>query len=185
MTSVLVCPDGKTIEAEAAHGTVTRHYREHQRVRGQEDLSWHGSTLCNGPFLIFFSSICLFCRGNPPVPTRSPAFLLGPEGWNTEANWMEILIWSSLCLSYFYSHYLMWPEHFCILICHRRMSPCRFCQTLEKVCVETVESGVMTKDLAGCIHGLPKWVKHSDIICLCWLSMFWRLYLLPCSWDYH
>lgn len=33
MASVLVCPDGKTIEAEAAHGTVTRHYREHQRVR--------------------------------------------------------------------------------------------------------------------------------------------------------
>lgn len=31
MTSVLVCPDGKTIEAEAAHGTITRHYREHQR----------------------------------------------------------------------------------------------------------------------------------------------------------
>lgn len=34
MTSVLVCPDGKTIEAEAAHGTVTRHYREHQKVGG-------------------------------------------------------------------------------------------------------------------------------------------------------
>jgi isocitrate dehydrogenase len=33
MSSVLVCPDGKTIEAEAAHGTVTRHYREHQKVR--------------------------------------------------------------------------------------------------------------------------------------------------------
>ncbi len=33
MTSVLMCPDGKTIEAEAAHGTVTRHYREHQKVR--------------------------------------------------------------------------------------------------------------------------------------------------------
>lgn len=31
MTSVLVCPDGKTIEAEAAHGTVTRHYREYQK----------------------------------------------------------------------------------------------------------------------------------------------------------
>ena len=30
MTSVLVCPDGKTVEAEAAHGTVTRHYRQHQ-----------------------------------------------------------------------------------------------------------------------------------------------------------
>lgn len=34
--------------------------------------------------------------------------------------------------------------------------PCRFAQTLEKVCVETVESGAMTKDLAGCIHGLSK-----------------------------
>lgn len=32
MTSVLMCPDGKTVEAEAAHGTVTRHYREHQKV---------------------------------------------------------------------------------------------------------------------------------------------------------
>ena len=31
MTSVLVCPDGKTVESEAAHGTVTRHYREHQK----------------------------------------------------------------------------------------------------------------------------------------------------------
>lgn len=31
MTSVLVCPDGKTVEAEAAHGTVTRHFREHQK----------------------------------------------------------------------------------------------------------------------------------------------------------
>lgn len=33
MTSVLICPDGRTIESEAAHGTVTRHYREHQKVR--------------------------------------------------------------------------------------------------------------------------------------------------------
>ena len=31
MTSVLVCPDGKTVESEAAHGTVTRHYRQHQQ----------------------------------------------------------------------------------------------------------------------------------------------------------
>merc|ERR1712226_1749894 len=31
MTSVLICPDGKTVEAEAAHGTVTRHYRQHQQ----------------------------------------------------------------------------------------------------------------------------------------------------------
>jgi isocitrate dehydrogenase len=35
---------------------------------------------------------------------------------------------------------------------------CRFAQTLEQVCVETVESGAMTKDLAGCIHGLSKCV---------------------------
>ena len=33
MTSVLICPDGKTVEAEAAHGTVTRHYRFHQQGR--------------------------------------------------------------------------------------------------------------------------------------------------------
>lgn len=39
MTSVLVCPDGKTIEAEAAHGTVTRHYREHQKVVSHLDPS--------------------------------------------------------------------------------------------------------------------------------------------------
>ena len=36
MTSVLVCPDGKTVEAEAAHGTVTRHYRQHQKVRKEK-----------------------------------------------------------------------------------------------------------------------------------------------------
>ena len=39
MSSVLVCPDGKTIEAEAAHGTVTRHYREHQKVTASPLLS--------------------------------------------------------------------------------------------------------------------------------------------------
>ena len=44
MTSVLVCPDGKTIEAEAAHGTVTRHYREHQKVCV---CVWYASSLKN------------------------------------------------------------------------------------------------------------------------------------------
>jgi len=39
MTSVLVCPDGKTIEAEAAHGTVTRHYRMHQQVCNESDFT--------------------------------------------------------------------------------------------------------------------------------------------------
>lgn len=54
MTSVLVCPDGKTIEAEAAHGTVTRHYREHQRVRSRTVYCWTptiGTNLINRPWM--------------------------------------------------------------------------------------------------------------------------------------
>uniref|UniRef100_A0AAQ4PSU4 Isocitrate dehydrogenase [NADP] n=1 Tax=Gasterosteus aculeatus aculeatus TaxID=481459 RepID=A0AAQ4PSU4_GASAC len=93
MTSVLVCPDGKTIEAEAAHGTVTRHYREHQR----------GRPTSTNPI----ASIFAWTRG------------LEHRG-KLDGN----------------------PD----LI--------KFCQTLEQVCVTTVENGVMTKDLAGCIHGL-------------------------------
>lgn len=95
MTSVLVCPDGKTIEAEAAHGTVTRHYREHQRVRFR--ITSFGMVVYCALYLKLKlnlklkRSILLFCRGNPPVPTQSPASLPGLEGWNTEANWMEIL----------------------------------------------------------------------------------------------
>ncbi|XP_029490177.1 isocitrate dehydrogenase [NADP], mitochondrial [Oncorhynchus nerka] len=95
MTSVLVCPDGKTIEAEAAHGTVTRHYREHQK----------GNPTSTNPI----ASIFAWTRG------------LEHRG-KLDGN----------------------PD----LI--------KFALTLEKVCVETVESGVMTKDLAGCIHGLSK-----------------------------
>uniref|UniRef100_A0A8P4G845 Isocitrate dehydrogenase [NADP] n=1 Tax=Dicentrarchus labrax TaxID=13489 RepID=A0A8P4G845_DICLA len=93
MTSVLVCPDGKTIEAEAAHGTVTRHYREHQR----------GRPTSTNPI----ASIFAWTRG---LEHR------GKLDGNSD------------------------------LI--------KFSQTLEQVCVETVENGVMTKDLAGCIHGL-------------------------------
>uniref|UniRef100_A0A669EIX9 isocitrate dehydrogenase (NADP(+)) n=2 Tax=Oreochromis niloticus TaxID=8128 RepID=A0A669EIX9_ORENI len=93
MTSVLVCPDGKTIEAEAAHGTVTRHYREHQR----------GKPTSTNPI----ASIFAWTRG------------LEHRGKLDE-----------------------------------NPNLIKFCQTLEKVCVETVENGIMTKDLAGCIHGL-------------------------------
>ncbi|KAG2470817.1 IDHP dehydrogenase, partial [Polypterus senegalus] len=93
MTSVLVCPDGKTIEAEAAHGTVTRHYREHQK----------GRPTSTNPI----ASIFAWTRG---LEHR------GKLDGNSD------------------------------LI--------RFSQVFEKVCVETVEGGVMTKDLAGCIHGL-------------------------------
>ncbi|XP_072028716.1 isocitrate dehydrogenase [NADP], mitochondrial-like [Amphiura filiformis] len=93
MTSVLVCPDGKTIEAEAAHGTVTRHYREHQK----------GNPTSTNPI----ASIFAWTRG-----LEHRAKLDGNEDLK------------------------------------------RFTQTLEQVCVETVESGKMTKDLAGCIYGL-------------------------------
>lgn len=92
MTSVLVTPDGKTIEAEAAHGTVTRHYRQYQQ----------GKPTSTNPIASIFAW------------TRGLAFR-GKLDNNQE------------------------------LI--------DFANALEKVCVETVESGKMTKDLAVCIHG--------------------------------
>jgi isocitrate dehydrogenase len=92
MTSVLVTPDGKTMEAEAAHGTVTRHYRQHQQ----------GKPTSTNPI----ASIFAWTRG------------LEHRG-NLDNN----------------------PE----LV--------KFAQTLEKVCVATVEDGHMTKDLAVCIYG--------------------------------
>src|SRR5450432_1844632 len=92
MTSVLVTPDGKTMEAEAAHGTVTRHYREHQA----------GNPTSTNPIASIFAW------------TRGLSFRGTLDG-NQE------------------------------LI--------RFCENLEQVCIETVESGKMTKDLAVCLHG--------------------------------
>ena len=92
MTSVLVTPDGKTMEAEAAHGTVTRHYRAHQQ----------GKKTSTNPI----ASIFAWTRG------------LEHRG-RLDGN--QDLI--------------------------------SFCQTLEKVCVDVVESGKMTKDLAVCIYG--------------------------------
>jgi len=93
MTSVLVCPDGKTIEAEAAHGTVTRHFREHQK----------GNPTSTNPI----ASIFAWTRG---------------------------------------------LEHRAKLDGNPDLA--RFCTTLEKVCVDTVDAGHMTKDLAGCIYGI-------------------------------
>lgn len=92
MTSVLVTPDGKTMEAEAAHGTVTRHYRMHQQ----------GKPTSTNPI----ASIFAWTRG------------LAHRG--KLDNTPELI---------------------------------NFAETLEKVCVATVESGKMTKDLAICIHG--------------------------------
>jgi isocitrate dehydrogenase len=92
MTSVLITPDGKTMEAEAAHGTVTRHYRDHQK----------GKPTSTNPIASIFAW------------TRGLEFRGKLDGNDALIN---------------------------------------FCQTLEKVCVSTVESGKMTKDLAVCIHG--------------------------------
>jgi isocitrate dehydrogenase len=99
MTSVLITPDGKVMEAEAAHGTVTRHYRDHQAGK---------PTSTNPIASIFAWTRGLEFRGKLD---NNPALI-------------------------------------------------NFCQTLEKVCVETVESGKMTKDLAVCIHGNK--VKHGE-----------------------
>lgn len=99
MTSTLVTPDGKTMEAEAAHGTVTRHFRDHQA----------GKPTSTNPIASIFAW------------TRGLEFRGKLDG-------NEELI--------------------------------NFCQALEQVCVETVESGKMTKDLAVCIHGNK--VNHGE-----------------------
>ena len=99
MTSVLITPDGKTMEAEAAHGTVTRHYREHQK----------GKPTSTNPIASIFAW------------TRGLAF-------RGKLDNNQALV--------------------------------DFCNALEQVCIETVESGKMTKDLAVCIHGNK--VNHGE-----------------------
>ncbi len=92
MTSVLITPDGKTMEAEAAHGTVTRHFRDHQA----------GKPTSTNPIASIFA-------------------------WTRGLEFRGKLDGNAALID--------------------------FCQKLEQVCVETVESGKMTKDLAVCIHG--------------------------------
>jgi isocitrate dehydrogenase len=92
MSSVLVTPDGKTVEAEAAHGTVTRHYRQHQQ----------GKSTSTNPI----ASIFAWTRG---LMHRAKL------DENVELH--------------------------------------NFCKKLEEVCIETVEAGKMTKDLAILIYG--------------------------------
>jgi isocitrate dehydrogenase len=99
MTSTLVTPDGKTMEAEAAHGTVTRHYRDHQA----------GKPTSTNPIASIF------------------AWTRGLEFRGILDNNTELV---------------------------------NFCKTLEQICVETVESGKMTKDLAVNIHGNK--VNHGE-----------------------
>jgi isocitrate dehydrogenase len=103
MTSVLMTPDGQTVEAEAAHGTVTRHYREHQK--GKE-------TSTNS-----IASIFAWTRG---LAHRA----------KLDNN----------------------PEL------------AKFAATLEKVCVDTVESGFMTKDLALLVGAEQKWLSTTGFL---------------------
>ena len=103
MTSVLLTPDGKTVEAEAAHGTVTRHYREHQK--GKE-------TSTNS-----IASIFAWTRG--------------------------------------LSHRAKLDDN---------AELAKFAATLEKVCVDTVESGFMTKDLALLVGPDQSWLSTTGFL---------------------
>ena len=103
MTSVLMSPDGKTVEAEAAHGTVTRHYRMHQQ----------GKETSTNPI----ASIFAWTRG------------LAHRG-KLDAN-NELI---------------------------------KFSETLESVCIETVESGSMTKDLAILIDKSAKYLTTNEFL---------------------
>jgi len=101
MTSVLMTPDGKTVEAEAAHGTVTRHYRMHQQGKATSTnpiasiFAWTGGLKYRGKF------------------DETP----------------EVV---------------------------------RFAETLERVCVETVEGGQMTKDLAILVGPEQAWMTTEQ-----------------------
>ena len=103
MTSVLMTPDGKTVEAEAAHGTVTRHFRQHQRGE---------STSTNS-----IASIFAWTRG-----LQHRAKLDGNAALD------------------------------------------RFASTLEKVCVDTVEAGSMTKDLALLVGDHQGWLTTEGFL---------------------
>ena len=103
MTSALLTPDGKTVEAEAAHGTVTRHYREHQK--GKE-------TSTNS-----IASIFAWTRG---------------------------------------------LSHRAKLDNNAELA--KFANTLEKVCVDTVEEGYMTKDLALLVGADQRWLSTTGFL---------------------
>jgi len=103
MTSVLMTPDGKTVEAEAAHGTVTRHYREHQK----------GKPTSTNPIASIF------------------AWTQGLKYRGTFDGTPDVV---------------------------------KFADTLETVCIETVESGKMTKDLAILIDPKHPFLNTEDFL---------------------
>jgi isocitrate dehydrogenase len=103
MTSVLMSPDGRTVEAEAAHGTVTRHYRDHQA----------GKATSTNPIASIF------------------AWTQGLQHRAKLDNTPELA---------------------------------KFAATLERVCIETVESGKMTKDLALLISEDAPWLNTQEFL---------------------
>ena len=103
MTSVLLTPDGKTVEAEAAHGTVTRHYREHQ-------------------------------KGKPTSTNPIASIFAWTQGLKYRGQFDDT------------------PD------------VVRFADALEKVCIETVESGKMTKDLAILIGPDQPWLTTQEFL---------------------
>ena len=103
MTSVLMTPDGKTVEAEAAHGTVTRHYRQHQQ----------GKTTSTNPIASIFA---------------------WTRGLHYRAKFDDT------------------PE------------VARFAETLEQVCIQTVEKGKMTKDLAILINPSQSYLSTDEFL---------------------
>lgn len=124
-----VCPDGKTIEAEAAHGTVTRHYRVHQKG---------GETSTNSIASIFAWTRGLAHRYQIDVMILAV----------TELKLVLVPHHHHLDEVYFHSNMIRAK-----LDGNARLLD--FTQKLEAACVGTVESGKMTKDLALLIHG-PK-----------------------------
>ncbi|KAI4796926.1 hypothetical protein KUCAC02_026663, partial [Chaenocephalus aceratus] len=102
MSSVLICPDGRTVESEAAHGTVTRHYRQHQQ----------GKETSTTPIASIFA-------------------------------WTQGLL-----------HRAKLDKNSELRV---------FSEALESVCVETIEAGFMTKDLAICVKGLAN-VTRADYL---------------------
>ncbi|GAA4568275.1 NADP-dependent isocitrate dehydrogenase [Planotetraspora kaengkrachanensis] len=103
MTSVLMTPDGQTVEAEAAHGTVTRHYRQHQQ----------GKPTSTNPIASIF------------------AWTRGLQHRGKLDNQPEVI---------------------------------EFAEKLEQVCIETVEGGQMTKDLALLVGGDAEWLTTQDFL---------------------
>ncbi len=103
MTSVLITPDGKVVEAEAAHGTVTRHYREHQKGR--------------------------------ETSTNSIASIFA---------WTRAL-----------AHRAKLDDNAALA---------KFADSLERVCVDTVEAGYMTKDLALLVSADQKWLSTTGFL---------------------